>query len=303
VHHPLIFHNLKRLTDDTRAGRLALRILGGRRALIAAHTNLDGAEGGLCDLLGRMAGLVDLEPVQHPPPQGRYKIVVFVPRENLEAVRAAAFAAGGGRIGNYTECSFASEGQGTFFAGEATRPAVGARGRRNAVPEHRLEVLVPENCLARVLAAVARAHVYEEPAVDVYPVKVVAPHAGVGRIGRLRRPLALARFAANVKRALRLRGVGVAGDPAWRVERVAVCSGAGSGLAAAVKAAGVQAFLTGELPMHDVQELTAFGIGAVLAGHYETERIPMAAWLPRLARTLDVEVMMSRRERGPLILK
>jgi hypothetical protein len=29
----------------------------------------------------------------------------------------------------------------------------------------------------------------------------------------------------------------------------------------------------------------------------------MAAWLPRLARTLDVEVMMSRRERGPLILK
>ncbi|MBE3097713.1 MAG: Nif3-like dinuclear metal center hexameric protein [Planctomycetes bacterium] len=314
VHHPLIFHGVKRLTGDTRTGRVALRLLAGRRALIVAHTNLDGATGGLCDLLGRLVGLEDLEPLQHPPPpstgpygQGRCKIVVFVPAGDpsagsggaLEAVRAAAFAAGAGHIGLYTECSFASEGEGTFLPGERARPAVGKRGRRSAVREARLEVLVDEARLARVLAAVARAHPYEEPAIDVYPLKAVVPGAGIGRVGRLRRPTSAGCFAETVKRALRRQAVGFAGDPRQRLHRVALCTGSGGGVLAAVRAARADAYLTGELAMHEVQELEAFGIATVLGGHYETERIPLNAWAPRLARSLKgIDVRLSRAERG-----
>jgi len=306
VHHPLIFHSVKRLTGDTRTGRVALRLLAGRRALIVAHTNLDGATGGLCDLLGRRVGLEDLEPLQHPPPpstgpygQGRCKIVVFVPSGDLEAVRAAAFAAGAGHIGLYTECSFASEGEGTFLPGERARPAVGKRGRRNALREHRLEVLVDEARLGKVLAAVARAHPYEEPAIDVYPMRAVAPGAGIGRVGRLRRPTSAGRFAETVKRALRRKAVGFAGDPRQRVRRVALCTGAGGGVLAAVRAARADAYLTGELAMHEVQELEAFGIASILGGHYETERVPLNAWAPRLARSLKgIDVRLSRAERG-----
>ena len=300
VHHPLIFHGVKRLTGDTRTGRVALRLLAGRRALIVAHTNLDGAAGGLCDLLGRLVGLEDLEPLQHPPPQGRCKIVIFVPSGDLEAVRAAAFAAGAGHIGLYTECSFASEGEGTFLPGERARPAVGKRGRRSALREHRLEVLVDEARLGKVLAAVARAHPYEEPAIDVYPMRAVAPGAGIGRVGRLRRPTSAGRFAETVKRALRRKAVGFAGDPRQRLRRVALCTGAGGGVLAAVRASRADAYLTGELAMHEVQELEAFGIAVVLGGHYETERIPLNAWAPRLARALPgVDVRLSRMERGP----
>jgi dinuclear metal center YbgI/SA1388 family protein len=304
VHHPLIFHGVKRLTADTRAGRLALRLAAGRRALVAAHTNLDGAVGGLCDLLGRKVGLADLEPLQHAPPATRYKVVVFVPPADLERVRAAMFAAGAGHIGNYTECAFASEGEGTFLPGARARPAVGRRGRRSAVREVRLEALVDEPRLARVLAAAARAHPYEEPAIDVYPLKAVAPGAGVGRVGRLARPMRLAGFAEVVKRALRRRAVGLAGDPRARIERVAVCTGGGGGAVAAVRAARAEAYLTGELAMHEVQELSAFGIACILGGHYETERVPLEAWMPRLARGLKgVDVRMSRSERAPLTLK
>jgi dinuclear metal center YbgI/SA1388 family protein len=299
VHHPLIFHGIKRLTGDTRTGRVALRLLAGRRALIVAHTNLDGAAGGLCDLLGRRVGLEDLEPLQHPPPQGRCKIVVFVPSCDLEAVRAAAFAAGAGHIGLYTECSFASEGEGTFLPGERARPAIGARGRRNAVREQRLEVLVDEGKLARVLAAVARAHSYEEPAIDVYHLRVVAPGAGIGRVGRLARPMTLAKFAEAVKKVLQRKAVGLAGDLRQRIGRVALCTGAGGGVLAAVRAARADAYLTGELAMHEVQELEAFGVAVVLGGHYETERVPLEAWAPRLARALPgVDVRLSRAERG-----
>jgi dinuclear metal center YbgI/SA1388 family protein len=299
VHHPLIFHGVNRLTGDTRTGRLVLRLAAARRALIVAHTNLDGAPGGLCDLLGRKVGLVDLEPLQRTPPQTKYKVVVFVPPEGLEAVRAAMFAAGAGHIGNYSECAFASDGEGTFLPGLRARPAVGKRGRRNAVAEARLEVLVDEPRLARVLAAAVRAHAYEEPAIDVYPLKAVAPGAGVGRVGRLARPMRLAQFTEVVKRVLKRKAVGLAGDPKARIERVALCTGGGGGVLAAARASHAQAYLTGELAMHEVQELSAFGIASILGGHYETERVPLEAWMPRLARGLKgVDVRMSRAERA-----
>ncbi|MCX5684794.1 MAG: Nif3-like dinuclear metal center hexameric protein [Planctomycetota bacterium] len=301
VHHPLIFHGVKRLTADTRTGRLVLRLAAGRRALIAAHTNLDGATGGLCDLLGRKVGLVALEPLQHTPPHTKYKIVVFAPPADLEAVRAAMFAAGAGHIGNYSECAFACDGEGTFLPGERARPAVGKRGRRSAVREVRLEVLADDARLARILAAAVRAHSYEEPAIDVYPLKAVAPGAGVGRVGRLARPMRLAQFAEVVKRVLRRKAVGLAGDPRARIERIALCTGGGGSVVAAARASHAQAYLTGEMAMHEVQELSAFGIASILGGHYETERVPLEAWMPRLARGLKgVDVRMSRSERAPV---
>jgi hypothetical protein len=95
---------------------------------------------------------------------------VFVPREALDPVREALFAAGAGRIGNYERCSFYTEGTGTFLGGEAASPAVGRRGIEQRVAELRLEVVFPEERQAAVLEALRRAHPYEEPAFDVYPL-------------------------------------------------------------------------------------------------------------------------------------
>jgi hypothetical protein len=97
-----------------------------------------------------------------------FKIVVFVPEENLDAVRDAMAEAGAGVIGNYTHCSFAFPGTGTFFGGEGADPAVGAAGRLERVPEWRLEMVVPADKAEAVVAAMRAAHPYEEPAYDVY---------------------------------------------------------------------------------------------------------------------------------------
>ena len=96
------------------------------------------------------------------------KLVVFVPREALDTVREALFAAGAGRIGDYERCSFYTEGTGTFFAGERTTPAIGRRGVEQRVAELRLETVYPEERHAAVIEALRRAHPYEEPAFDVY---------------------------------------------------------------------------------------------------------------------------------------
>jgi hypothetical protein len=96
------------------------------------------------------------------------KLVVFVPPDALDAVRDALFAVGAGRIGGYERCSWYTEGTGTFFGGEGTRPTVGEAGREERVPELRLETVYPAERHDDVVAALRRAHPYEEPAFDVY---------------------------------------------------------------------------------------------------------------------------------------
>ena len=98
------------------------------------------------------------------------KLVVFVPEEALDAVRDALFEAGAGRIGDYERCSWYTAGTGTFLGGEATSPTVGERGREERTPELRLETVFPAGRHDAVVAALRRAHPYEEPAFDVYPL-------------------------------------------------------------------------------------------------------------------------------------
>jgi len=96
------------------------------------------------------------------------KLVVFVPVDALDVVREALFAAGAGRIGDYTRCSFYTAGTGTFLPGASASPAIGSPGAEERVAEYRLETVFPADCQADVVAALRGAHPYEEPAFDVY---------------------------------------------------------------------------------------------------------------------------------------
>jgi hypothetical protein len=98
------------------------------------------------------------------------KLVWFVPPSHLETTRDAVFAAGAGWIGNYSRCSWSTLGQGTFRGEEGTSPVVGEAGIDQAVTEYRVETVVPDEKLAAVVDALRRAHPYEEPAYDVYPL-------------------------------------------------------------------------------------------------------------------------------------
>jgi hypothetical protein len=98
------------------------------------------------------------------------KLVVFVPPDALDAVRDAVFAAGAGRIGAYERCSWYTHGTGTFLGGEGTAPTVGEKGREERVPEIRLETVYPAEREDEVVRALLKAHPYEEPAYDLYPL-------------------------------------------------------------------------------------------------------------------------------------
>lgn len=98
------------------------------------------------------------------------KIVVTVPETDADKLREAIGNADGGRIGNYTHCSFSVKGVGRFKPEDGANPTIGEVGRLEEVVEERIEVTCEENKLNDVIAAIRKVHPYEEPAIDVYPI-------------------------------------------------------------------------------------------------------------------------------------
>ena len=98
------------------------------------------------------------------------KIVVTVPLSHTEIVREAIGKAGGGRVGNYTFCSFSILGTGRFVPEEGSNPFIGERGKLESVEEERVEINCPRNEAKAVVEAIRKVHPYEEPAIDVYPL-------------------------------------------------------------------------------------------------------------------------------------
>ena len=60
THHPLMFSPVRSLTDGDYEGRLLRRLIRENISLIAAHTNLDQAPGGVNDALAEACGLAEV---------------------------------------------------------------------------------------------------------------------------------------------------------------------------------------------------------------------------------------------------
>lgn len=96
-----------------------------------------------------------------------YKLVFFVPEQNLEPVKAAIFTAGAGKQGAYDHCAWQTKGIGQFRPLAGSTPFIGELGTLEQVEEYRVEVLVEESRIFDVIHALKQAHPYEEPAYDV----------------------------------------------------------------------------------------------------------------------------------------
>jgi dinuclear metal center YbgI/SA1388 family protein len=257
AHHPLLLRGVDTVAASTPKGALIHRLIRSRAALFTAHTNADAANPGVSDALAESLGLT-VDGVLEPAGFGAAldKWVIFVPADNTEVLREALFAAGAGRIGDYSHCSWSITGTGQFLPGAGASPAIGTVGAVQRVEEDRVEVIAPASLRARVLAAMRAAHPYEEPAFDVFSLAALPAGTGIGRVGSLPRPLRLADFVELVNQALPQTtwGVRAAGDPDASITRVAVCGGSGDSLLGAARSAGVQAYLTADLRHHPADE-------------------------------------------------
>jgi dinuclear metal center YbgI/SA1388 family protein len=289
VHHPLFLTPVSSVAATTAKGRVVHRLLRAGVALYTAHTNADVPAGGVNDAIAVRLGLTDtrvLLPTDGPSDRVD-KLVVFVPLDAAERVRAAVTGAGAGRIGDYESCTYTGPpGEGRFRPLPGADPAVGSVGGLEVVPEVRVESVVPRARSREVLAALREAHPYEEPAYDLFELQNPQPASrGHGRVGELPAATTLARFADQVSDALprTAHGVRVAGDPDRPVRTVAVGAGAGDSLLGLAAASGADAYVTSDLRHHRASELLEAGGPALVdVAHWAAEW----TWLPVAERAL-----------------
>ena len=99
-----------------------------------------------------------------------YHLIFYVPEEHCESVKAAVFAAGAGRIGNYDSCAWQVLGSGQFRPLKGSKPFIGHENQIEMVGEFKVEMLCSEESLPAALKALKDSHPYETPAFSFYPV-------------------------------------------------------------------------------------------------------------------------------------
>ncbi len=300
THHPLLFKPAGHVTATHPVGSLVWRLARAGVSYAAIHTNLDAARGGVSFALAEQLGIRDAQ-ILAPLDGVMKKVVVFAPATAADAIRQALASAGAGEIGDYAACSFTVSGTGRFVPEAGATPAVGTVGEAEAVEEVRIEAVVPSWAVGAVRSAVASAHPYEEPAVDVYPLDGAATRQGYGAVGTLEAPEALPAFLARVRDALGAGALRYVGDDTMTVQRVAVCGGSGLSFLPAALRARADAYVTADITYHRFFEaLDPEGtprLALVDAGHYETEAITERLIADRLADAfpaLDVAVTQHR---------
>jgi len=289
THHPLIFSPLKKIDfDDPSAAAAALAVKLGV-TVYSAHTNLDAAEDGVSWALARRLDLRNISVLSPTLSSTRLKLVVFVPTGYEKRVRDALFDAGAGQIGQYTGCSFAVRGQGTFTPSEKASPFLGNPGRSELVNESRLEAMIDEQRLNGALRALKEAHPYEEAAFDLYPLKDAAGIRGIGCVGLLPDARSLDSLVECVKERLAAGNVKVAGATEELIKKVAVVGGSGGSYIGLAKASEAQVLISGDFGYHQAREAESLGIPLIDAGHFATEKPILAELAQRLSVLLELE--------------
>ncbi|MES2460431.1 MAG: Nif3-like dinuclear metal center hexameric protein [Armatimonadota bacterium] len=282
AHHPLIYHPLRRLVaDEPHPGGVALHCARHGIAVACAHTNWDIAEGGVNDVLARLAGIEGAaKPLRVTYREPLVKVAVFVPVKDQDRVLDAMAAAGAGAIGDYDRCAFGTEGTGTFRPLPGANPHIGAIGVPETVAEVRLEMIVPGAKTASVIAAMKAAHPYEEVAYDVYPLTNTASEYGLGRIGNLPAAVTPEAFLQSLRAALKFDEIRLFGPRDRRIKTIAVGGGACAELMPDAIAQGADVLVTSDVRHHEFVDAAARGFLLIDAGHAATE-IPGTSELAR----------------------
>lgn len=270
AHHPIIFDGLKSLTGKNYIEKVVVKAIQQNIAIYACHTNLDNVKNGVNHKIAEKLGLQNLHILQ-PSSEKLFHIYVYTPTSHVFKVRNALFEAGAGEIGNYNNCSFSSNGIGTFKPNENASPFIGKNNQLEEVQEQKIEVIVSQDKVNAVLSAMQKAHPYEEIAFGSLPLANHHPDIGSGMIGKLKKPLNETEFLKLLKKQFKTQSIRHTSLLGKSIENVAICGGSGSFLLQNAIRLGADAFVTSDFKYHQFFD-TEGKILLADIGHYESEQ-------------------------------
>lgn len=301
AHHPLLFKPLKKIDTNTPEGRIISKLIRHDITVYAAHTNLDVVKHGVNDMLADILELKEGEPLVALGNEKLYKYAVYVPNGHEQEIKEVLGNAGAGQQGDYSHCSFQTEGMGAFKPLDGAAPYIGEVGKIADVNEVKIEAIVPEPKLAHTVKQVIAAHPYEEPAFDIIELNNTGKGWGLGRIGKISVPVTLKEYVQEVKEKLNLTDVRVVGDLNKKIKKAAIVGGSGEKYIYDAKRAGADVYITGDLSFHPAQTAWQLGLAVIDAGHYIESAMKEAVrdYLQDKLKKTNVEVLVSHVETDP----
>lgn len=268
--HPIIFSGLKKIIGDNYIERVVIKAIKNDIAIYAFHTALDNHQDGVNKLFCDALGLIKTK-ILIPKPNFIRKLATYTIPENAEEVRNALFDAGAGNIGNYENCSFNSQGIGTYMGNEHSNPEIGERFEFVENKEIKIEVIFEKYLEKKILKALFNAHVYEEVAYEIYDLENAHQNIGLGMIGKLAKPMTEKDFLLFVKEKMQTEGIRHSQFTGKPIQKVAVLGGSGSFAIKNAISAGADVYLTADLKYHNFYEAENQLLLADI-GHFESER-------------------------------
>lgn len=301
AHHPVLFGSFQEINFDTPKGRVINKLIKNDISVYASHTNLDVTTGGVNDILADVIGVKVKQNLVRFSQDELMKLVVYVPESHVNEVRTAISEAGAGYIGNYSHCTFQTEGQGTFKPLEGTSPYIGATDQLEFVKEVRIETVIQQSNANPIIQAMKVKHPYEEVAYDLIPLQNKGKEFGLGRIGILNNPMKLGQLAEHIKEVLDLSHVRVTGEMDREIKKVAILGGSGEKYINQARKMGADVLITGDMTFHTAQDADEMGLAVIDAGHY-IEKVMKEVTKQYLIENLNhtpVEVIVSTTNTDP----
>ncbi len=270
AHHPIIFKGLKKINGNNYVEKTIIAAIRNNVAIYAIHTNLDNVHNGVNQKIAEQLGLTNCR-ILAPKQSLLCKLFTYVPKQDVEKVREALSEAGAGHIGNYDQCSFGTQGTGTFRPLPGADPYIGDVCKLTEVEEVKLEVILPYHLKNQVIAALLQAHPYEEVAYDLINLDNENLQVGSGMIGHLHNPMDEPAFLSLLRSKFNLQVIRHTPLLCRQISKVALCGGAGSFLISDAIHAGADIYITADVKYHEFFDANNKLVIADI-GHWESEQ-------------------------------
>jgi len=297
--HPIIFGGLKKLVGSTYVERVVIKALRNNIAIYSMHTALDNAPEGvnakICEILG-----IKKPSILIPQKGILKKLSTYVPTADTEKLKKSLFSVGAGNLGNYSNCSFSTEGVGSYKAGAGANPTKGEIGKTHHEKETRISVVFSKADQSKVLRTLLKNHPYEEVAYEIFTMDNTDPNIGMGMIGELEAPMQDIDFLQHIKQKMKASIVRHSRLLHKKVNKVAVLGGSGAFAIEAAKAAGADVYITADIKYHEFYKAEDKMIIADI-GHFETEQFTKNLLVDFLTKKIpNFAVRLSESKTNPI---
>lgn len=296
THHPLFFSSSKGINYNNFNDNKVIEAIKGGLDILSYHTNIDMANNGTNEYIislingKKLDGFLSKEGIIT-----HYKVSIFIPYDYKEKIYEVILKSNAGHMGNYSGCSFTSEGVGMFTPNSNATPFIGQKDINEIVDEVKIETIIDERYLSDFLKNIKDAHPYEEPAIDVVRLDNIGEY-GIGNVCKLNKEYSLDEFIKLLQNIFNYKDIRTNLENIEDFSTIGICTGSGASLWKNCLKKGIKVLLTGDMKYHDALDAAENGVCIIDISHQISEEIYLNYLSEVIKQKFNLKTKIFKRE-------